>query len=136
MTEVKSQGENRKILVVEDERALQTAVVTKLNHVGFQAIGVRSVDEALQALDTNPDIRAVWLDHYLFGKKNGLDLVESLKNEGSTWRTLPIFVVSNTASAEKVQRYLHLGVNEYFVKAANRLDEIIKDFQNVLESEE
>lgn len=136
MSEEITQGANRSILVVEDEKPLQTAVVTKLNHVGFDAFGVRSVDEAIEALDAHPQVRAIWLDHYLFGKKSGLDLVETLKKEGSKWKSLPIFVVSNTASPDKVQRYLQLGVDEYFVKATNRLDEIIKDVQTVLENEE
>jgi hypothetical protein len=45
---------------------------------------------------------------------------------------VPIFVVSNTASADKVQSYLQLGVNKYYTKADYRLDDIIKDIKTFL----
>lgn len=56
----------------------------------------------------------------------------TLKNEGSKWKDVPIFVVSNTASADKVQSYLQLGVNKYYTKADYRLDDIIKDIKTFL----
>ena len=71
-------------------------------------------------------VDVVWLDHYLMGKEDGLDFVAWCKEENNTkCKNLPIFVVSNTASSDKVSTYMQLGVKEYFVKANHRLDEII-----------
>jgi hypothetical protein len=45
-------------------------------------------------------------------------------------------VVSNTATQEKVQSYISLGVDKYYTKADYRLDAIIEDIKNNFEKEE
>lgn len=120
------------VLVVEDEKPLQAAVSSKLETEGFDSITVDSVEGALDALRAEPAIQAIWLDHYLLGEKDGLDLVEQIKQSDSEWKSIPVFLVSNTASPDKVKRYLHLGVNEYYVKSSNKLLDIITDIKETL----
>ncbi len=76
----------------------------------------------------------IWLDHYLLGKESGLDFVVWCKEEAADYKNIPIFVVSNTATPEKIQTYLRLGINKYYVKAERRLDEIIKEIKFFLEN--
>lgn len=116
------------ILVIEDEKPLLNAIQKKLELSDFEVLTARSVDDAMRALKEHTGVRALWLDHYLLGKESGLDFVARLK-ESSAYQHLPIFVVSNTASPEKVQSYLHLGVNKYYTKSDNSLDQIIADIQ-------
>jgi DNA-binding response OmpR family regulator len=123
---------HKTILVVEDELPLQNAIRRKLEKSGFDVVTARNVEQAREQLSTAPNIDAVWLDHYLLGKQNGLDLVFTCKAEGSAHSTIPIFLVSNTASADKVQAYLTLGVNKYYVKAERRLGDIIEDLKTEL----
>ncbi len=127
---------NPTVLVVEDERPLAEAVVLKLKKNGFEAVSARSVEQALEYLKTLKSVSAIWLDHYLLGKENGLDLVMALKGSEGPWKSIPVFVVSNTAGPDKVQSYLHLGVNKYFVKAENRLDDIIAEIKKSLQTKE
>jgi len=124
------------VLVVEDERPLLNAISIKLERSGFDVVTARTVEQALGYLSDVPNIDAIWLDHYLLGKESGLDLVTACKSEGSAHSGIPIFLVSNTASADKVQSYLKLGVNKYFVKAEMRLDAIIEDMKAELAIEE
>lgn len=125
--------QNEKIvLVVEDERPLLEAIKAKLETSGFEVVTARSVEQAFNHLQDIERIDAIWLDHYLLGKEDGLDFVSKCKIDGSGCRTIPIFVVSNTASADKVQAYMKLGVNKYYVKAEKRLDEIIADIREEL----
>ncbi|MBT4153734.1 MAG: response regulator [Candidatus Magasanikbacteria bacterium] len=121
-----------KVLVVEDEIPLQKAITQKLERSGLTAVGVRSVAEAETALSEDTTIQAIWLDHYLLGQESGLDLVVKLKGSGAQYQAIPIFVVSNTASDDKVQQYLKLGVVEYYVKATNKLEQIIDDVKQTL----
>ena len=123
------------ILVVEDERPLLEAIKTKLNISGFNTLSSRSVAEALSYLTTENNISVIWLDHYLLGQENGLDLVAQLKDEDSPWKDIPIFVVSNTASSDKVQSYIQLGVNQYYTKSDYRLDDIIADIKKFLNTQ-
>lgn len=121
------------ILVIEDERPLVQVITTKLLNAGFEVITARTVDQGLHYMEDVASIDAVWLDHYLLGEKTGLDFVATLKSPESKWRTVPIFVVSNTASSENLQSYVRLGVNRYSVKSDHRLDEITNDIKLFLE---
>ena|SRR3989339_378581 len=136
------------ILVIEDERALLNVVNAKLEKKGFGVMTARSVDEvfnanlekndlgviaassikqALEYLENLEKIDAVWLDHNLLGKENGLDFVKKLKANGGRWENIPIFVVSNTESSATIKSYVNLGVSKYYVKSNHRLDKIIED---------
>jgi CheY-like chemotaxis protein len=124
----------KKILVVEDERSLREAIAEKLKRNDFEVITAPSCAEALKEVKKNlPD--AVWLDHYLMGKETGLDFVAKIKTEEST-KSIPIYLVSNTASPAKVQTYMQLGVEKYFVKQSAKLDEIIAELKMALGSKE
>lgn len=125
--------ENKVVLVVEDEQPLLSAIKIKLEKSGFQVVSSRSVDGALKILEDEVQVDVVWLDHYLIGDKNGLDLVAKLKEETSPWRKVPIFVVSNTATADKVNSYIRFGIEKYFTKSDYRLEEIIADIRTCLE---
>lgn len=125
-------NKNKKILVVEDELPLQKAIKTKLEINSFVVLTARSVKDAISNLEKNKDISFIWLDHYLIGEKNGLDFVISIKNN-KKYKKIPIFVVSNTVSHNKVSSYISFGVNKYFTKANHSLSEIIEDLKNFKE---
>ncbi len=127
---------DKKILIVEDERPLLDAIRLKLESDGFSVLTARSVEQAKNHLLDVDDIDAIWLDHYLLGKESGLDFVVWCKEDQEKYKKVPIFVVSNTATSEKVQTYLRLGVNRYYVKAEKRLDEIIGEIKSFLENPE
>ena len=124
---------NKTILVLEDERPLLEAIKIKLETLGFTVVTARAVKQAFDYLQNNVKVDAVWLDHYLLGDESGLDFVARLKADGSTWKQIPVFVVSNTASPDKVKTYLALGVNKYYTKVDYRLDQIIADIKEFLE---
>lgn len=121
-------------LVIEDERPLLEAIKKKLQLAGAEVVSARSVDQALTYLQDLGRVDVVWLDHYLLGKENGLDFVTKVKSANSQWKSIPIFVVSNTASPDKIQSYLKFGVNRYYAKSNYRLDTIISDIQKCLGS--
>jgi CheY-like chemotaxis protein len=123
--------EDKKVLVMEDEQPLIEAISAKLKINGFQTVSARSVQQGINLLEDGVPIDVIWLDHYLFGKEDGLDFVSQIKRS-QKWKDIPIFVVSNTASPDKVKTYMHLGVDKYYVKAEHRLDEIIDEMKKVL----
>lgn len=124
-------GERKTILIVEDERPLLEVVQIKLEGSGFDVVTARSVGQAFQFLQEVPKTDAIWLDHYLLGEQDGLDFVGKVKEAG-TWKDVPIFVISNSASEDTKQSYLKKGVSGYYVKSDFRLDEIIDDMRTVL----
>lgn len=124
------------ILVVEDEMPLLEAIKAKLVRNGFEVVTARSVEQAMNHLEDIRKIDAIWLDHYLFGKENGFDFLVRCKSEKTWCQTIPIFVVSNTASPDKVRAYLKLGISQYYVKAEKRLDEMIQEIKEEISRHE
>ena len=126
--------DERTVLVVEDEVPLMEAIRIQLEKADFQVVTARSVDQALNHLKDIKTVDAIWLDHYLLGKENGLDFVAQLKSDGEEWKHIPIFVVSNTASENKIKSYLQLGVEKYYTKSDFRLDDLIAEMSKYLDS--
>jgi len=120
------------ILVVEDEKPLQDAIVAKFKVRDCQTVSARSVEQALGYLSDVKNINVIWLDHYLLGKEDGLDFVEKVK-ANEKWKSIPIYVVSNTATADKVKTYLKFGVEKYYVKSDNKIDKIVQEVINQIE---
>ena len=118
--------EKRNVLVLEDNPALLEVIKRKLEGSDFNVLSATSVDDGLKLLSDN-DISAVWLDHYLFGKKDGLNFIIESRKINPKYEQIPIFVVSNTATDDKVKNYLKLGVSKYYVKAEQDLSDIIND---------
>ncbi|MEI6228430.1 MAG: response regulator [Candidatus Saccharibacteria bacterium] len=120
---------NKKILVLEDERALKIAINHSLIKSGFDIVEASKVDEALKLLEENGSVDAVWLDHYLLGGDNGIDFLGKLK-ENDQWKNIPVFVVTNLVSDDKITTYEVLGIESYFVKSDNSLTDIIASIKN------
>lgn len=127
-----TEEQRKAILVVEDEMPLLKAVQAKLERSGFDVVTARSVEQAVGYLEDGVHVDALWLDHYLLGKQSGIELVAKCKEDGSPNINIPIFLISNTATSDKVQTYMKLGVNKYYVKAQARLDTIIADIKKEL----
>jgi len=128
---MKKKIHNKTILILEDEQPLLEVIKAKFETEGFFAVTARSVAQALDYLKNKVNIDAVWLDHYVFGKEDGLDFVRKMKRN-KKWKALPVFVVSNTVSPEKVQEYITLGVEKCYTKVDFRLDSIVTDIQQFL----
>lgn len=120
------------ILVVEDERPLLHAIKTKLEESEFEVITARKVSQAENYLEEIEGVDILWIDHYLLGKETGIQLVADVKNDPK-FQNIPIFVVSNTATPEKEQAYIQLGVTEYCTKADYKLTQIIDKINEYLE---
>jgi DNA-binding NtrC family response regulator len=133
--EIAGSNVKKTILVIEDEIPLLKAIGDKLERSGFQIVSARTVKQALGMLEDIGNIDIIWLDHYLLGKEDGLDFVSEIKNHDQ-WKHIPVFVVSNTASLDKVQSYIRLGASKFYTKANYRLDKIIEDIRECLEKKE
>ena len=143
------------ILVIEDEQALLNVVNSRLGKKGFKVLTARSVDQvfdagleksgvgviaaksimnALNYLEDLENVDAIWLDHNLIGKENGVDFVKKLKANGGHWKKIPIFVVSNSEGSATIKSYFNLGISKYYIKSNHKLDEIIMDINLFLDS--
>jgi two-component system phosphate regulon response regulator PhoB len=124
--------ENKKLIfIIEDETPLLLAIQKKLKNAGFDTLTAKDGKQALDylmSLDRLPDL--IWLDYYL-PTMNGLEFLSRVK-KNKKFENIPVVVVSNTAGPEKVNAMMALGVEQYYVKAEKRLDEIIKEINSLM----
>jgi len=118
------------VLVVEDEKSLLNAAKLKLEKAGMEVWGASRVDEALKIIKNKKKVDVIWLDHYLLGDKNGLDFVVKVKGEAA-WKKIPIFLISNTATTDKIDSYLRLGIHKYYTKSNLKLDDIVAEIKSL-----
>ncbi|HSW87938.1 MAG TPA: response regulator [Candidatus Saccharimonadales bacterium] len=126
---------NPTIMVVEDETLLLQAISKKIKLSNMDVLSCSSGQQAidyLSSLDEMPD--AVWLDYYL-KDMNGLAFMQQLK-ANPKWENIPVLVVSNSASPDKVNTMLGLGAKKYILKAEYRLDEIITMIRDFIGAED
>ncbi|MDD3647411.1 MAG: response regulator [Candidatus Dojkabacteria bacterium] len=120
----------KKILIIEDEKPLMEAVEAKLKRLGMKVITSQSVQEAFTKLKNETSLDLVWLDHYLLGEETGIVFMQKI-HEIEKFRDVPVILVSNTASEDKVETYKKLGVRKCYVKSGVRLDSIIEDIKEI-----
>jgi two-component system chemotaxis sensor kinase CheA len=113
------------IMVVEDELLLLDAITKKLKLLDYAVVPCTGGRQALTHLEEHssapPD--AIWLDYYL-KDMNGMEFLRKVRQRPE-WDNLPVIVVSNSASPEKVHAMLGLGAKSYILKAEHRLEDII-----------
>ena len=79
------------VLVVEDEILVRSAAVEMLEEAGYSTLEAASADQAIQMLETNPDIRLVFTDVNMPGSMDGVRLTEVINKR---WPPVRLVVTS------------------------------------------
>jgi len=125
-------GEQRKMLIVEDDKFLRELFVRKMFKEGFDVQSAIDADQTFEILTTQkPEI--ILLDLILPGM-DGFEILEKLKKDDSL-KTIPVMVLSNLGQKEDINRAMKLGAVDFLIKANYTLDEIIVRVLVVLQKE-
>ncbi len=121
-------NESAKVMIVEDEPILLEAIKKRFESRNIPTITFSSAKEALSFLNKSKEKSTelpgvIWLDYYL-SEMDGLEFLGEI-NRDSVTASIPVLVVSNSASNEKIKKMLTLGVEKYLLKANHRLDDLI-----------
>ena len=118
-----------KILVVEDDAVLQTALSDYLVSENFEVARASDGEEGIAlAKSEKPDL--VLLDIVL-PKKDGYEVLRELKAAEETHRT-PIVLLTNLGNISDVEKALELGATTYLVKADYKLEEVTAKIKEIL----
>ena len=112
----------KKILLVEDDKALASVYSSRLEMEGFDVQAVYDGELALkEAIDFRPDL--ILLDA-MMPKINGFDTLDILKN---TPETINIKVIMLTAlnQAKDKERAKSLGADDYLVKSQVVINDVV-----------
>jgi len=120
------------IMIVEDENLLLQAISKKLEFDDIATISCSSGKQAIDYLNSSSELPdAIWLDYQL-KDMDGIEFMGQLK-KNKKCEQIPVIVVSNSASEDKVNNMLAFGAKRYLLKAEYRLDDIIETIKTVIE---
>lgn len=119
--------ENVTLLVVEDEKAIASALSLKLKKEGFNVLCAYDGLEALECM-RKEKINLVLLD-LIIPKVDGFGVLAGMKKEGIK---LPTIVSSNLSQKEDIEKALSLGAIDYFIKSDTSITEVVNHVKNAL----
>ena len=114
-------GEDRPILVVDDDEEILGLISMALRRASFAPVSASSGEEALALIDTvRPAV--VLLDMTLPGM-SGIDVIRALRQRTGR-STLPILLMTGSGDDDTVLRALAAGADDFLAKPV-RLDELV-----------
>ncbi len=119
--------ENKKILIIEDEKPLAHALELKLTHAGFQVKVVFDGEDGIAQLQK--EAYALVLLDLVMPKMDGFTVLENL--QAKKIKT-PVIVLSNLSQAEDKNRVKALGVKEFFIKSNSSIASIVERVTQLL----
>lgn len=120
--------EKKKVLVVEDERALSKVIDLKLKSNGIDTLIAGNGLDALDLFDKkNPDL--VLLDLMIPGV-DGFTVLNEIRKEKKS--NTPVFILSNLSQSEDRKRVEESGAQKYFVKSDTPISKIVDEIKKQL----
>jgi DNA-binding response OmpR family regulator len=116
-----------KILIVDDDPALQKLVVLLLQRAGFETISALNATEATHILRQMPLPDLVLLD-LMLPEISGIDFLKQLRQQ-SMYDHLPVVILSALADPNQIREGLENGADRYLTKPylANNLIRTVQD---------
>lgn len=111
------------ILIVEDEMSMQRALKNKLEGGGFSVMTADDGEKAVEAMRSgSPDL--VLLD-LIMPKLDGITVLRQMKADEKL-RRVPVVILTNLSSGDKVAEAMQLGTFDFLVKANYSLDDVLR----------
>jgi len=109
------------VLLLEDDTALNRAIVLKLEQKGHNVISTLRAEDALEVLKSqHPNIDVVWLDLLLPGM-NGIEFLAEVR-KNPDYKDIKVVICSVSGREESKVIARELGVSDYLVKSDYELD--------------
>ena len=117
----------KRILIIEDEKAIARALELKLIHNGFEAKSAPSGEEGLVLLEEN-DFDLILLD-LVMPDMSGFDVLEEIKKKDID---APVIVQTNLGQKEDEKRAQDLGAKAFFIKSNTPIADMVVKIEDML----
>jgi CheY-like chemotaxis protein/signal transduction histidine kinase len=108
----------RTILIAEDDVRNIFALTKVLEPNGAKILIARNGREALEILDTTPDVDLVLMD-VMMPEMDGLEAIQAIRKRGGRASHLPIIALTAKAMPDDRERCRAAGANDYVAKPIN-----------------
>ena len=122
----------KKILIVEDEPALQRTLSDFLKQEGYEIVSAFNGEDGFNfAKAEKPDL--ILLD-LILPKLSGFEVLEKLKGDEEC-KDIPVIVLTNLEGSEDISKVIELGATTYLVKAQYSIEEVTSKVKKALGEE-
>src|SRR3989338_8214078 len=122
------EGRRKKVLVIEDERAMAKALELKLTHEGLEC--KTAIDGAAGLAMLGTEAFDLILCDLVMPKMDGFHVLEEMKvKQIST----PVIVLSNLSQTEDAQKAIALGAEDFFIKSDTPIAQIVERVKAILQ---
>jgi len=119
----------KKILIIEDDRSLQNALVEMAVREGYDVSSAFDGEEGLKkTAEFKPDL--VLLD-IILPKKDGYEVLREIKKNEDT-KNIPVLILTNLEEIGNVQKALDLGATTFMVKSDFSIKDVLEKVRNAL----
>ena len=119
----------KKILLIEDEGALQKSLGDTFREDGFEVLSALDGETGERlAKSEKPDLNIIDL---ILPQKDGLQVIQALKDDPAT-KDIPVVVLTNLERIEHVEKVLEMGAKTYLVKSNYTLKEILEKIKSII----
>ena len=113
---------SQKILIVEDEDSLLSALVDKFLKAGYRVVTARDGEEGLTvALREQPDL--ILLD-IVMPKMDGIALLRQLR-DNSWGQGVPVILLTNLTVSKKIGEGMDLKAENFLVKSDWKIEDVV-----------
>jgi len=120
---------DKKILIIEDDRAIRRAMEFRLQKEGFEVITAQDGDEGFTKAGES-GLSLIILD-LLLPKLNGFEVLKRLK-AGEATKHIPIVVFSNLSQKTDIDEVKQLGAAAFFIKSDLSIDLVLENVKKFL----
>ncbi|MCB9451204.1 MAG: response regulator [Anaerolineaceae bacterium] len=122
-----TESEKKRVLVVDDDRELQSLVQVLLERVGIDTIPALTVAEAVRILRAKPLPDLVLLD-LMLPDVSGMELLRQMRAK-TFFDNLPVVILSALADPDQIREGLEAGADRYLTKPyiAHNLTKTVND---------
>ncbi|HEY9585487.1 MAG TPA: response regulator [Candidatus Paceibacterota bacterium] len=115
---------NKKVLIVEDEAPLRTAMADILVFEGFTVYQAKNGLEGLEiALEQHPDI--ILLD-LMMPVMDGLTMLGKLRQDQTWGKDVGVILLTNISDPEKIAQATDAGSYDFLVKSDWSIEDVVK----------
>ena len=113
----------KKILIIEDEEIMYTALERKLKSTGYEVSVAKDGVEGLEKMrKEKPDL--ILLD-IIMPRKGGFEVMEEMQKEEDL-KNIPIIVISNSGQPVELDKAKELGAQDWLIKTEFDPQEVIE----------
>ncbi|PIZ00546.1 hypothetical protein COY62_02010 [bacterium (Candidatus Howlettbacteria) CG_4_10_14_0_8_um_filter_40_9] len=118
----KQECSSKKILIVEDEKPVRSALQNKFSFVGFKTVEAKNGKEGLELMQKEkPDLALIDVRMPVMG---GIEMIRKFKEIERIKDTLFV-VLTNDSTSETLADVMAVGGNHYFVKSDTPIEAIV-----------